>query len=300
MLRERLADVLSEVEARVDFAEDVGGVEVPPHVIEAIHGVDSELGSLLAGASYARAIREGIRLPLVGRPNVGKSSLFNALVGEDRAIVTETPGTTRDRVSESIGVAGICVTLSDTAGLRETTESVEAIGIARTERALEESRLILWVVDGSVPLEAEDHGIAARLTEKRVLVALNKGDLGSVVAPSEIERLLSKANRRRVIPVSAARGDGLEELERAIPAMLDAPSGVDAHHAAVSNLRHVEALSRARTALGRAAEAGREGAPGEIVAFELRESLSAIGEVTGEVVGEDLLDRIFSRFCIGK
>src|SRR5207247_1980613 len=140
---EGLANALAEVEARVDFAEEVGGVEVPPHVSAAIAEAECALASLLEGSQYTRAVREGLRVPIVGRPNVGKSSLFNALLGEERAIVTEVPGTTRDRVSEAIEVAGVRVTLSDTAGLRESTEPVEAIGIGRTHAALEESPVAL-------------------------------------------------------------------------------------------------------------------------------------------------------------
>ena len=299
-ISERLMDALGEVEARVDFAEDVGGIEVPAHVIDAIGAADAALAGLLDGARYARAVREGVRLPLIGRPNVGKSSLFNALVGEERAIVTATPGTTRDRVSEAIEVAGIRVTLSDTAGLREAGEPIEAIGIARAQQALSESRAALWVVDGSSRLEPEDRWIASQLVEKRVMVALNKRDLGSVVEASDLEPLLNSARRRHVVAVSATQGDGVDQLKRALADLLDSDHNAGALSGAVANPRHVEALGRARQALGRAATAGRAGTPGEIVALELRESLEAIGEVTGRTVGEDLLDRIFSRFCIGK
>src|SRR5204863_3140436 len=134
------------------------------------------LAELLEGADYARAVREGLRVPIVGRPNVGKSSLFNALLGEERAIVTAVPGTTRDRVSEAIEIAGVRVTLSDTAGLRESAELVEAIGIARARAAVEECPLALWVVDAAHALTPEDRWIAEKLRAKRVLVALNKSD----------------------------------------------------------------------------------------------------------------------------
>jgi tRNA modification GTPase len=238
-------------------------------------------------------------LPLVGRPNVGKSSLFNALLGEDRAIVTAAPGTTRDRVSEPVEIAGIRVTLSDTAGLRESDEPIEAIGVERSRLALEESRLAVWVIDGSAALEDEDRWIAERLAEKRVLVALNKRDLPSAVETSEVDALLRGVARRRIVHVSAARSEGLAEFKGALIELLDGEraSGLSS---AVANPRHVEALERARAALDRAARVGRDGAPGEIVAIELREALGAIGEVTGKTVDEDLLDRIFSRFCIGK
>jgi tRNA modification GTPase len=289
------------VEARVDFAEDVGGVEVPGHVVATVAEVDRALGALLADEAYARALREGVRVPIVGRPNAGKSSLFNALLGEERAIVSATPGTTRDRVSEAIEIAGVRVTLSDTAGLRERGETVEMIGIARTREALDQCAVALWVVDGAAPLADEDRWIAARLAGKRVLVALNKRDLPPLADETALATLLNGA-AYGVVPVSAARGEGLDALRAALAALLGSRSAAGAGDlgAAVANLRHAEALSRARAALGRACEIARAGAPGEIVALELREALDAIGEVTGRTIGEDLLDRIFSRFCVGK
>ncbi|HEY2955633.1 MAG TPA: tRNA uridine-5-carboxymethylaminomethyl(34) synthesis GTPase MnmE [Candidatus Eisenbacteria bacterium] len=296
---ERVTESLAEVEARVDFAEDVGGVEVPPHVLAAIAEVEQALEAMLAGAAYARSVREGMRVPIVGRPNVGKSSLFNALLGEERAIVTDVPGTTRDRVSEAVEVAGVRVTLSDTAGLRESGERVEAIGIARALASLEQCPLVLWVVDGSAALAPEDRWIAERLRGKRVLVALNKRDLPARTGAADVAALLD-GEPWRMVAVSAARGEGLEELRSSLADLLGAGERHGGHAVSLGNLRHAEALARAREALARARAAGEGGAPGEIVALELREGLGAIGEVTGRTVGEDLLDRIFSRFCIGK
>ena len=296
-LAERVTDAVAEVEARVDFAEDVGGVEVPEHVIAAIAAVDGDLAGLLAGAPYARAVREGVRVPLVGRPNVGKSSLFNALLGEARAIVTDVPGTTRDRVSEAIELAGIRVTLSDTAGLRETEDAVESISVARAREALAGCAVALWVVDAAAPLLAEDRRIAGELATKRVLVALNKCDRPPVTNAAEVDALLDGAPRR-IVGVSATGGEGLDALRAALAELLGA--GAAGLAGAVGNLRHADALERARAALGRAARAAAERRPGEIVALELHEALTALGEVTGRSVGEDLLERIFSRFCVGK
>ena len=293
---DRLADAVAEVEARVDFAEDVGGIEVPPHVVDAIAAVDLELTELLGSAAYGRALREGARVPLVGRPNVGKSSLFNALLGESRAIVTPLPGTTRDRVSEALELSGVRVTLSDTAGLRETADPIEAIGVGFAERALDAGTVVMWVVDGSQALEAEDREVAARLKGRRVIAALNKCDREPRVAASEVAALLDGVSP--VVPVSAARGDGLEALRAALAEGIGARPGEP--DAPVTNPRHAEALERARQALGRAAAAAQAGEPGEIVALELHEALGAVGEVTGRAVGEDLLERIFSRFCVGK
>jgi tRNA modification GTPase len=325
-IEEAIVDAAAETEARVDFAEDVGGVEVPAHVVAAIASADASLAALLERSDYARAVREGIRIPIVGRPNAGKSSLFNALLGEERAIVTEIPGTTRDRVSEALEIAGVRITLSDTAGVRETEDPVESIGVGRTVSAIEESRIALWVIDSVLPFSAEDRRLATALAGRRVLVALNKSDLANARPAPELAtevRAHLNGSPYRVVPVSARSGQGLESLRDGLGELLgaaprsdrpaepghdpavepghDPPGATPSGFAlAVANPRHVEALRRARAALGRAASAAESGAPGEIVALELRDSLEAVGEVTGRAASEELLDRIFARFCIGK
>ena len=299
VLSEHLIDSLAEVEARVDFAEDVGGIEVPERVVEAIGGARADLTALLDGAVYARAVREGVRVVMVGRPNVGKSSLFNALLGEERAIVTDVPGTTRDLVRERLEVAGVSVTLVDAAGWREGGDAVEAIGVERARAAAEDSQVALWVLDRSAPLEDEDRAIAVRLAGKRVLAALNKSDRPARLAPASVATLID-VPAHLTIEVSAATGAGLDDLRAALAGMLGVTDGGPSLAAAVANPRHIEALERARAALERAAGAARAGLPGEIVALELRESLACIGEVSGRTLGGDLLDRIFGRFCVGK
>jgi tRNA modification GTPase len=302
-LIERLSDALAEVEARVDFAEDVGGIEVPEHVVSGVAGMDRELAALLATSAWARAVREGVRVPLVGRPNVGKSALFNALLGEARSIVTDVPGTTRDRVSEAIELAGVRVTLSDTAGLRETMDAVESIGVARARETLAGAALVLWVVDGGSPLAEEDRRIAAELAPvlgvARVVVALNKCDRPRATGPAEVATMLNGA-AGPIVEVSATEGRGLDALREALARALGADGTTESAGVALGNLRHVDAVERARAALARAAAAARERMPGEIVALELREALAILGEVTGRTVDEDLLDRIFARFCVGK
>ena len=297
-IEDRLADAAAEVEARVDFAEDVGGVETPPHVREAIASVTSELEQMLAGASWARAVREGVRVPIMGRPNAGKSSLFNALLGEDRAIVTDEPGTTRDRVSERIEVAGVAVTLSDTAGVRMATHPIEAMGVARALASLDGAAVVMWVVDGSQPFDPQGDLLVASLTGRRVLVVVNKHDLPPQVGDDALLAHVS-ADLARLVHVSSTTGEGLDALRSALAELLgaDRAGGLAG---AVANPRHADALSRARAAAVRAAEIAAQGSPGEIVALELREALAAIGEVTGRQASEDLLERIFARFCIGK
>jgi tRNA modification GTPase len=303
-LEEKLVCVAAEIEARVDFAEDVGGVEVPPLVRELIDAGLAELDQLLESTSWTRAVREGVRVPIVGRPNAGKSSLFNALLGEERAIVASEPGTTRDRVSEKIEIEGIPVTLSDTAGVRETRDAVEAMGVERSLATLEGAAVVLWAVDGTQPYEPAGDPLPAQLEGRHVILALTKADLGrgasepKMVDEMEAARAMH-ASVGRAIPVSAVTGEGLVELRAALAVELGAgTSGGLA--SAVANPRHTEALSRARAALARAGGAAAEAMPGEIVALELREALAAVGEVTGRHASEELLERIFARFCIGK
>jgi tRNA modification GTPase len=297
-IENRITDATAEVEARVDFAEDVGGIETPAHVQAAIAAVSDELDGLLAGAPWARAVREGVRVPLLGRPNAGKSSLFNALLGEDRAIVTAEPGTTRDRVSEPLAIAGVRVTLSDTAGVRRATSPTEALGVARALATLDGAAVVLWVVDASQPLPPADDELLAGLCGRRVLVALNKSDLPAATTPEQALARL-QGGESRALRVSCVTGQGLAELRAALATLLgaDRAGGLAG---AVANPRHAEALARARAALGRATLAADDGAPGEIVALELRDALAAMGEVTGRNASEELLERIFARFCIGK
>ncbi|MGH7742237.1 MAG: tRNA uridine-5-carboxymethylaminomethyl(34) synthesis GTPase MnmE [Candidatus Eiseniibacteriota bacterium] len=298
-VEERVLGAAAEVEARVDFAEDVGGIEVPAHVHEAIQSASAELDRLLAGAPYARAIREGLHVPLIGRPNVGKSSLFNALLGEDRAIVTSVPGTTRDRVSESVEISRLRVRLSDTAGLREQSEPIERLGIERAREALSESRIAIWVLDASAPLAQEDLAVAAALAGRRVLVAFNKCDRELRIDREHVAALLNGQTWKSA-QISAITGVGLDELRQALAELAGAGTTRSLAGAVAAHPRHVASLERARAALERAKAASSDGLSGEIVALELREALERIGEVSGRRASEELLDRIFSRFCIGK
>src|SRR5262249_20679249 len=286
-LAERILDATAEVEARVDFAEDVGGVETPAHVRAAIAEASAELGRLLACAPWARAVREGVRVPLVGRPNAGKSSLFNALLGEERAIVTPEPGTTRDRVSERLELCGVPVTLSDTAGVRDATSEVEAKGVPRSLAALEDAPVAIWVVDGAVAFDPPADPLVRSLAGRRVLVALAKSDLGRAFDETAALATLRDA---RAIPVriSVVTGDGLDALRGGLATLLgaDRAGGLAG---AVANPRHTDALARARAALARAGAAAASGAPGEIVALELRDALAAFGEVSGKSASAELL-----------
>ncbi|MEO6461456.1 MAG: tRNA uridine-5-carboxymethylaminomethyl(34) synthesis GTPase MnmE, partial [Candidatus Eisenbacteria bacterium] len=289
---ESLRDALAEIEARVDFAEDVGGVIVPAPVAAALTAAEAALDRLLTGADLGRRAREGARVVLAGRPNAGKSSLFNALLGEDRALVTAEPGTTRDALAERLDLEGMPVRLLDTAGLREAI-SIEALGVERARRELATADLVLWVIDGSRPRSAEDRAADLLVAGQPHVIARSKADLPVAAAPTDLAG--------EAVAVSAVTGEGLPALRAALARALrdGRPSGAAAE-ALVTNGRHIDALRRAREAIAAARVGAAADTPGELVAGDVRAALDALGEVTGEAAAPDLLERIFARFCIGK
>jgi tRNA modification GTPase len=297
---EELRGALAEIEARVDFAEDVGGVAVPESASAAMADAATRLATLLAGSDLGRRAREGARVVIVGRPNAGKSSLFNALLGEDRAIVTPTPGTTRDALAERLDLDGIPVRLIDTAGMRDAA-GIEALGVERARREIEGADLVVFVADQSVPAHDEDLAVLALLAERPFLFAWSKADLPAADFSTCGLGLLAYER----IEVSAVTGAGLGELREAIvQALTGGPAGGTAGPTSaeilVTNSRHIDALARSQAAIATARAAATAGEPGEIVAGEVRLALEALGEVTGEAAAPDLLERIFARFCIGK
>ncbi len=272
----RLFDLIARLEASVDFPDEGYHFVEAGELGDQIGELVDRAAALLSDARRGRLVREGLQVAIVGRPNVGKSSLFNALVGSARAIVTEVPGTTRDLVTEVIDLEGLRVTLVDTAGLRETVDVVEAEGVARSKRAVAVADLVLVVADED-PVEPPD---------AKHLIVQNKCDLG---------------RPRRGVQVSAKTGAGLPELRQAIVAALDIDLWRDRPD--ITNVRHIELVCRARAALMRArAAALAEGGsmPEEFVLADLQQARSALEEVTGRRTPDDLLAHIFSRFCIGK
>jgi len=290
--RERTLDALAAIEAALDFADDVSGEEA----LCAREELAAVAAELLALAAAARAT--GDRRPVVailGRPNAGKSTLFNALVGRDRAIVTATPGTTRDAIAETIEIAGEGVTLLDTAGLRATGDEIERLGVEIAERAGERADLVLYVVDAQIGRCGEDEEFLRKGRGESALVVMTKADLlrgadaRAPVDPSDLPRWDAV--------VSARTGSGLDALRAAIAARLGL---VEVEGELLVLARHKEALEAAAALLGDAAALAASGAGAEIVASRVREALAALGAITGETATEDLLDRIFSTFCVGK
>jgi tRNA modification GTPase len=291
-VRAELVDVLAYLEASIDFVED----EIPPQdVIPPLQRIAAALEEILAGADRGLIYRQGIRAAIVGRPNVGKSSLLNALLRGERAIVTPIPGTTRDTLEETANVGGVPLVLVDTAGIRaETDDEVERIGVERSRAALARADLALLVIDGSQPLADADWDIAALIGGKPALVVVNKCDLPFLELPAG---LLPVAPR---LSVSALTGEGIQGLEEAIVELVFGGAVTTADAPLVSNPRHQASLKRALDHVG-AAEGGQLGGLSpDLVSIDVREAVDALGEITGETVTEDLLEAIFSNFCIGK
>jgi tRNA modification GTPase len=236
-----------------------------------------------------------VRAVIVGRPNVGKSSLLNALLRAERAIVTEVPGTTRDTVEETANLGGVPFHLVDTAGLRDSSDPVEQLGVARSRSALDAAELVLVVLDRSSPLTDADRALLAATARRTRVVILNKSDRPPQLDPAE---LAEQGVDQPCVTLSAVRGDGLAELEGSLTAL--ALGGVSGDMALVANPRHKAALRRAEQALVQALDALQQGLPTDLQAAEVAAAVHALGEITGEDATEELLDAIFSRFCIGK
>jgi tRNA modification GTPase len=303
--KKALADLRSSLEANLDFAEE----GIPPlprtELLEKLSTLLESFDNFMTRARAGRLLREGTRVAIVGKPNAGKSSLFNRLVNFDRSIVTEVPGTTRDTLEETVEIEGVGVVFIDTAGWRAPADHVEEIGVSRAAAALETADGILFVADSSRALEEEDRQLALRIGQKPVVAILNKADLPRRIGMDEVSSLLRSPARRDPVPaleLSSKTGEGLPELKSLLPQVFFGRGGREAPEmAALANERHLELFGEARSALGRAwAAASGEDFSEECVSLELREAHNWLGEIEGEDVQEEVLDKIFSKFCIGK
>lgn len=282
-----LFDLIARLEASVDFPEEGYHFVDASELVVRIDSLVARAGSLVAEGRRGRLVREGLQIAIVGAPNVGKSSVFNALVGSGRAIVTDVPGTTRDLVTEIIDLDGLRVTLVDTAGLRDTSDTIEAQGVERARQAQAVADLVLVVLDRSLPLDNRTEALQCYVN-KRLIVA-NKIDLPAAWRRSD------------AVEISALTGEGMSTLRTRIARVLDADPLVD--RPTITNARHIALVQRALDALVRAASAagaGGEALSEEFVLADLQDARSALEEVTGRRAPEELLDHIFSRFCVGK
>jgi tRNA modification GTPase len=295
--KELLVDIIVNLESAVEFVEEALPVHSREKIATGLDGLLEEMGRWIEGAKQGRIIRDGFRMAIVGRPNVGKSSLFNALLGAERSIVTAIPGTTRDFVSEVASFEGIPVYLGDTAGIRNTGDAIEQLGVQRSFGALADSDLALLVVDAGRARSSEDDEVRGQLGSCLPVVVMNKSDLVPRWSKEEKEEFA------RTIPwvdVSCKTGAGLEDLRTMILNRLFRDSGALREGVLVTNLRHCRCLEGARTHLAEAANALRMGLSEEFVLHDLHAALRKLGEISGETKVEDLLKEIFSRFCVGK
>jgi tRNA modification GTPase len=296
-IREGLTRLLVEIEAGIDFSDE-GITFISPQALAAGVGkVAERVEWLIRTAEDGRIVREGVTVALVGRPNVGKSSLLNALARADRAIVTPIPGTTRDVLEEFVNVRGIPVRLQDTAGLREAQDVVEREGVRRTHDALARAELVLAVLDGSAPLDPEDRRTLELLQEKSAVLVVNKADLPPRVEPADLKGFVEP---RRIVWTSATTGAGLDELRDAIRDTVLRQGLEPSEGVLITHLRHRSALERAKTSLDQALVSIQQHMAAECIAADLRVAINAIGEIIGETTTDDILDRIFKEFCIGK
>lgn len=295
--RDSLVETLAYLDAAADFPDD----EIPPFDLEpALEHARAALEVVVASAQTGLLYREGIHVAIVGRPNVGKSSLLNTLLRSERAIVTEVAGTTRDVIAESINLRGIPATLLDTAGITETEDIVEKIGVDRSQQALATSGLALFVLDRSEPATRQDFVVADLLAERleggELLVALNKSDLP---ANANIGLVLNRLPGVPVVEISTLSGAGIDRLESALYELVVGQSELASEPALVT-VRQLDALRRALGGMVAAQSGLGLGVPLDLLAVDVRTALYAVGEITGERVSEAVLDEIFSRFCIGK
>lgn len=297
MSRDELTDLITKLEVTIDYPEEDLEDLTNEQIGEGLDGIEKSLSSLLKRSEEGRIIKDGLRTAIVGRPNAGKSSLLNALLQEDRAIVTDIPGTTRDTIEESIKIGGVPLVLMDTAGLRETDNKVEKIGIERAKKSMEQADLVLAVIDGSHPLEKEDKELLSSLKGRKSMVILNKYDLPQEVDEEEIKTL---AGDVPVVSLSARYGSGMEELEESLRRLTETQDRDAGRRLFLTNLRHVDLVKKALEAVHRAQKSLQDGMPADCITVDLVEAWNRLGEITGETVDNELINKIFERFCVGK
>jgi tRNA modification GTPase len=298
-IKDELLQVIVRLESSLEFVEDDLPAVEYGQLCSALQNLRAKLIRLADTFGRGRLIREGIRITLVGRPNVGKSSLFNSLVGRSRAIVTAIPGTTRDTISESIVLNGMPVLLTDTAGLRTSNDEIESIGIDRTKQEAADSDLVIVVMDGSESLTTEDRRVLTEVSNQRHLVAMNKSDLPTFSSVRPEEGHLIAGNENPAIPVSAVTNAGLEQLRAAILESFHNGDGEE-RGLLITNARHYDLLRLAVDAIESSEQLLERRASEEVVLVGLHNALRFLGQLTGETTSDEILGQIFSTFCIGK
>lgn len=296
-LKDKILDMLARVEYSINFMEDQQDELPVEPVLEKGDQVVSRIKELLNSSNKGRILREGIKTVIVGKPNVGKSSLLNAILKENRAIVTDIPGTTRDTIEEYIDLGGVSIKLIDTAGIRDTEDIVESIGVNKSISLIEDADLIIGIFDMSKDLDQEDMRIADLLKDRKSIILLNKHDLD---LKADKDRLKSIFQEKPIIDMSIVNSQGIKELEDAILDMFFEGQIKLTDDTLVTNMRHTNLLEEALKSLESSLEDIRAGFPLDAVEIDLNNAYSSLAQITGEAIEEDVLDKIFKDFCIGK
>lgn len=297
-LRQDLIETVAHVEVNIDYPEYDDVEEMTKGVLlEKTTDVYQEIEKLLLMAKQGKILREGISTAIIGRPNVGKSSLLNTLVQENKAIVTDIPGTTRDVIEEYVNIRGVPLRLIDTAGIRETEDIVEKIGVERSRQALKEADLILLVLNNNETLSDQDRQLFELVNDLELIVLINKTDLADKLARNEVEQL---ANGHPIVSTSLIEERGIDELEEAITSLFFGGQLESADISYVSNVRHIQLLKQAMSALDEAKSAIDLGMPLDLIQIDVTRAWSILGEIVGDTVHDSLIDQLFSQFCLGK
>jgi tRNA modification GTPase len=296
-LRKQLLDLLVNMTVNIDYPDEDIEEIMYDQMLDSISQIGGEIDKLILTADTGRILQEGLNVVIIGKPNVGKSSLMNALMRETRAIVTEIPGTTRDTIQETISIKGIPIRLTDTAGIRDTEDTIEQIGIAKTKESFRKADLILMMLDVSEELSDEDKYIIEHIGDKRTILLANKIDLGAKTTMDEIKQFLPGV---KMIETSMVSDVGLEEIEHEIQQMVYGGKVSQSESLMVTNTRHETLLREAGQALADAASMTQDSEPLELIEAEVRHGYEVLGEIIGETVSDDILDEVFSRFCLGK
>lgn len=296
-LKKKILDLLAELSVNIDYPDEDTEEMTYKKLIEELDRIRSMTDNLLASADEGRMLREGINCVIIGKPNVGKSSLMNALLKESRAIVTNIPGTTRDTIEEMLNIRGIPVKLTDTAGIHETEDAVEKMGILKSKASFNSADLVIFMLDKSSPLDDADRELMKMAGSKKMLVLLNKTDLKSVIEKETAEKLLPGA---KVIETSMQTREGVEAIENCIVEMVHGGQLKQENSIIITNVRHKDLLGRARSAINDARLAAESGEALDFAEMDVNRAYQAICDITGDEVSDDILNEVFARFCLGK
>lgn len=296
-IRQKLLDLLVDITVNIDYPDEDIEEMTYDRMEENIKSIGDMIEKLLSTASTGRMIREGIRIAIVGKPNVGKSSLMNGLLRETRAIVTEIPGTTRDTIEEAVSIRNIPVYLVDTAGIRDTSDKVERLGIEKSKEAFNSADFVIFIMDGSRDISGEDEDIARHLEGKKALVLINKSDLDRAFDNDRVTELLPDAE---IIETSLIKGTGIEEIEDFIEKLVYGGEIAQKESTMVNNVRHIELLQKGRDSLRDALNMTLAGEALDFIEVDVRNAYEVLGDIIGETVSDDIIDEVFSRFCLGK